>query len=147
MFNAKKTSTVLCILDGFGLREKERGNAVSLARTPNLDRLLRNYPNSTLKTFGKDVGLPTGQMGNSEVGHINIGAGRVIFQDLLRINNAIADESFFSNPELLKSIEIAYKNNSSIHLMGLVSEGGVHSSLEHLLALCYLVCCLNLHFI
>ena len=95
---------------------------------------MKNYPNARLKTFGKEVGLPDGQMGNSEVGHLNI--GRVIYQDLLRINNAIEDGTFFNNKQLLKAIEIANKNNSAIHLMGLVSEGGVHSSLDHLLSLC-----------
>ncbi len=129
----------LIILDGWGYGSKDDSDGIHISKTPFFDSLVKTYPNALLKTFGKDVGLPTGQMGNSEVGHINIGAGRVIFQDLLRINNAIADESFFSNTELLKSIEIAYKNNSSIHLMGLVSEGGVHSSLEHLLALCSLL--------
>ena len=128
--------TALIILDGWGIGAKDNSDGVHLAKTPFFDSLMKNHPNAQLKTFGKEVGLPEGQMGNSEVGHLNIGAGRVVYQDLLRINNAIKDGSFFKNKQLLKAIEIANKNNSAIHLMGLVSEGGVHSSLNHLLSLC-----------
>lgn len=128
--------TALIILDGWGIGAKDSSDGVHLAKTPFFDSLMKNHPNAQLKTFGKEVGLPEGQMGNSEVGHLNIGAGRVVYQDLLRINNAIKDGSFFKNKQLLKAIEIANKNNSAIHLMGLVSEGGVHSSLNHLLSLC-----------
>ena len=131
--------SALIILDGWGYGSKDDSDGIHISKTPFFDSLVTKHPNACLKTFGKDVGLPTGQMGNSEVGHLNIGAGRVVYQDLLRINNAIDDKSFFSNAELLKSIEIAHKNKSSIHLMGLVSEGGVHSSIDHLLALCSLL--------
>ena len=128
--------TALIILDGWGIGTKDESDGVHLAKTPFFDHLMKNHPNAQLKTFGKEVGLPNGQMGNSEVGHLNIGAGRVVYQDLLRINNAIKDGSFFKNKQLLKAINIANKNNSDIHLMGLVSQGGVHSSLNHLLSLC-----------
>ena len=128
--------TALIILDGWGIGAKDDSDGVHLSKTPFFDHLMQNYPNAQLKTFGKEVGLPDGQMGNSEVGHLNIGAGRVVYQDLLRINNAIEDGSFFNNKQLLKAVKIANKNNSAIHLMGLVSEGGVHSSLDHLLSLC-----------
>ena len=102
MYKAKKKSTVLCILDGFGLREKKRGNAVSLASTPNIDRLLRKYPNSTLTTFGEEVGLPKNQMGNSEVGHMHIGAGRKIQSMLPRIDDAISSGALINNDDLLE---------------------------------------------
>ena len=126
----------LIILDGWGVGAKDDSDGVHLAKTPFFDNLINKYPNAHLKTFGKDVGLPDGQMGNSEVGHLNIGAGRIVYQDLLRINNAIEDGSFFKNSQLLKAIQTATKNKSAIHLMGLVSTGGVHSSLDHLLSLC-----------
>ena len=128
--------TALIILDGWGIGDKDDSDGVHLAKTPFFDHLMKNHPNAQLKTFGKEVGLPEGQMGNSEVGHLNIGAGRVVYQDLLRINNAIEDGTFFNNKQLLKAVKIANKNNSAIHLMGLVSNGGVHSSLDHLLSLC-----------
>ena len=128
--------TALVILDGWGIGFKDDSDGVYLSKTPFFDMLLAKYPNAQLKTFGKHVGLPNGQMGNSEVGHLNIGAGRVVCQDLLRIDNAIKDGSFFKNKKLLKAIKIANRNNSAIHLMGLVSYGGVHSSLYHLLSLC-----------
>ena len=131
---AKKVG--LIILDGWGLGAKDDSDGVYLAKTPFYDDLIKKLPNALLKTFGKDVGLPDKQMGNSEVGHLNIGAGRIVYQDLLRINNAIEDESFFKNTQLFKAIKMANKNNSNIHLMGLVSNGGVHSSLNHLLSLC-----------
>ena len=131
---AKKVG--LIILDGWGLGAKDDSDGVYLAKTPFYDDLIKKHPNAHLKTFGKDVGLPDKQMGNSEVGHLNIGAGRIVYQDLLRINNAIEDESFFKNTQLFKAIKMANKNNSNIHLMGLVSNGGVHSSLNHLLSLC-----------
>ena len=102
MFEVRKKSSVLCILDGFGLRESKSGNSISLANTPNLDQLFRNYPNSTLTTFGKDVGLPDNQMGNSEVGHLHIGAGRVVQSMLPRIDKAIANEELINNKDLLE---------------------------------------------
>ena len=131
-----KKKAGLIILDGWGIGAKDDSDGVFLAKTPFFDNLINRYPNAHLTTFGKEVGLPDGQMGNSEVGHLNIGAGRIVFQDLLRINNAIEDGSFFKNPQLLKAIRTATNNKSAIHLMGLVSEGGVHSSLNHLLSLC-----------
>ena len=126
---------MLMILDGWGVRPAGPGNAVSLARTPNLTRLLEQYPHTLLKTSGESVGLPDGIMGNSEVGHLNIGAGRIVYQDLMRIDMAIEDGSFFKSPELNKPIEDAIQHNRAVHLMGLVSDGGVHSQLTHLLAL------------
>lgn len=126
---------MLMILDGWGKREPDQGNAVSIADTPNLDRLLAQYPKTELQTSGKAVGLPDGIMGNSEVGHLNIGAGRVVYQDLMRIDMAIEDGSFFSNAEFNAAIENALNKGRCLHLMGLVSDGGVHSQLTHLLAL------------
>ena len=131
-----KKKAGLIILDGWGIGAKDDSDGVFLAKTPFFDNLINRHPNAHLTTFGKEVGLPDGQMGNSEVGHLNIGAGRIVYQDLLRINNAIEDGSFFKNPQLLKAIRTATNNKSAIHLMGLVSEGGVHSSLNHLLSLC-----------
>ncbi|MCD6208117.1 MAG: 2,3-bisphosphoglycerate-independent phosphoglycerate mutase [Methanosarcinales archaeon] len=126
---------ILIILDGFGLSESDSGNAIAHANTPNLDRLRERYPTCTLSASGEAVGLPDGQMGNSEVGHLNIGAGRVVYQDLTRISKAISDKTFFENPVILKAVEHAKTHDSCLHLMGLVSDGGVHSHLSHLLAL------------
>ena len=126
---------ILMILDGFGLSESDSGNAIAHAATPNLDRLRKRYPTCTLSASGAAVGLPEGQMGNSEVGHLNIGAGRIVYQDLSRINRAVSDKTFFKNPVLAKAIVHAKTNDSCLHLMGLVSDGGVHSHLTHLLAL------------
>jgi 2,3-bisphosphoglycerate-independent phosphoglycerate mutase len=128
--------TALIILDGWGIGDKDISDGVHQAKTPFFDSISKNYPKANLKTFGENVGLPKGQMGNSEVGHLNIGAGRIVFQDLLRIDNAIQDKSFFQNEQLQKVIIDAAQNEKSIHLLGLVSKGGVHSSLNHLLALC-----------
>ena len=126
----------LLILDGWGLGDGNNSDGVHLANTPCFENLLAIHPNSKLTTFGSKVGLPEGQMGNSEVGHLNIGAGRIVYQDLLRINNAIEDKSFFNEATLVNAINYAKKNGAKIHLMGLVSKGGVHSSFEHLTALC-----------
>ena len=126
----------LIILDGWGLGNKDISDGVHQAKTPFFDQLIKNNAKGVLKTFGENVGLPKGQMGNSEVGHLNIGAGRIVYQDLLKIDNAIADKSFFENPQLLKIITEASQNKKRIHLLGLVSKGGVHSSLNHLLAIC-----------
>ncbi len=126
---------LLMILDGFGLRKEKENNGYKLANTPFIDSLFKNFPNSKLKASGLSVGLPEGQMGNSEVGHMNIGAGRIVYQDLTRINKAIEDGSFFKNKVLIEAIETAKKNNSKIHLLGLVSDGGVHSHINHLFAL------------
>ena len=126
---------MLMILDGWGVRPPDSGNAVYLARTPNLDRILVDYPHTQLQTSGPSVGLPDGVMGNSEVGHLNIGAGRIVYQDLLRIDRAIEDGSFFSNPALTAVCKDAKNGDTALHLIGLVSDGGVHSQLTHLYAL------------
>ncbi|MHB9112716.1 MAG: 2,3-bisphosphoglycerate-independent phosphoglycerate mutase [Thermoleophilia bacterium] len=125
----------LVVLDGWGIAPPGPGNAVALARTPNLDRLFDEYPHTALKASGEAVGLPPGQMGNSEVGHLNLGAGRVVFQDLTRINHAIDDRTFFENPVLIEAFTRANDANSSVHLLGLLSDGGVHSDISHLKAL------------
>ncbi len=130
---------VLCILDGWGERAGDAGNAPALARTPNLDKIWGNGTKSTLITFGPDVGLPTGQMGNSEVGHTNIGAGRVVAMDLGQIDLAIEDGSFFANKEILAFIEKMKASGGRAHLMGVVSDGGVHGHIEHLLAACKMI--------
>lgn len=130
-----KKPTMLIILDGWGVGEDYPGNAVKLADTPNFDRLSMEYPYTTLDASGIPVGLPEGQMGNSEVGHLNIGAGRVIYQELPRISKEIEDGFFFNKEEFLAAIENAKANNSSMHLIGLVSDGGVHSHNTHLYGL------------
>jgi 2,3-bisphosphoglycerate-independent phosphoglycerate mutase len=136
---------VLMILDGFGLREESEFNAVKNANTPNIDSFFKHYPNSKLIASGEAVGLPEGQMGNSEVGHLNIGAGRIVYQDLTRIFKAIKDNSFFENKVLTDAFKKAKENDSSVHLMGLLSDGGVHSHIEHLFALLKIARKYNLH--
>ena len=126
---------VLTILDGYGLREETHGNAVKLADNRIFNLLWDNYPHTQLEASGQQVGLPKGQMGNSEVGHMNIGAGRIVYQPLELINKSIEDKDFFTNRELLNAMNHAKENNSKLHLMGLISDGGVHSHIEHLLAL------------
>jgi 2,3-bisphosphoglycerate-independent phosphoglycerate mutase len=126
---------VLVIFDGFGVASEGRGNAIALANPPNINYIVQNFPSLTLQASGPLVGLPWGEMGNSEVGHLNIGAGRIVGQDLPRITNAITNREFFKNPEFLGAIGHATKNNSALHLMGLVSPGGVHSLDEHIYAL------------
>lgn len=130
-----KQPLVLMILDGFGINPADYGNAIHAAKKPNLDRYFASYPHTRLGASGLDVGLPDGQMGNSEVGHTNIGAGRIVYQELTRITKAIADGDFFENPALLHAIENCKKNGSALHLMGLLSDGGVHSHIEHLYGL------------
>ena len=130
-----KKPVALIIMDGFGISENEKGNAIKAANKPNLDRLMVEYPTSTIKTSGLAVGLPEGQMGTSEVGHMNLGAGRVVYQELARISKSIEDGDFFSKEEFLGAIENCKKNNSKLHLYGLTSNGGVHSHLNHLYAL------------
>ena len=130
-----KTPTTLIIMDGFGLMGASGSNAVTLADTPVLDRLFADYANTTLSASGLDVGLPDGQMGNSEVGHTNIGGGRVVFQDLPRISRAIEDGSFFANDAYNKAMDNCQENGGSLHLYGLLSDGGVHSHVDHLWAL------------
>lgn len=126
---------VLLVLDGFGVASPSRGNAISSARIPNLNNLLSRYPALTLQASGPLVGLPWGEMGNSEVGHLNIGAGRIVSQDLPRITASIESGEFFTNPIFLEAIEHVKKNNSKLHLLGMISPGGVHSYDEHLYAL------------
>lgn len=127
---------LLMILDGFGLGDHSEGDAIYNTPTPYIDSLFAEYPHSKLSASGEDVGLPDGQMGNSEVGHLNIGAGRIVYQDLVKINRAIADGAFMENPEIKSAFTYAKEKNMPIHFMGLTSNGGVHSSLAHLYALC-----------
>ena len=130
---AKKA--LLMILDGYGIGNKGKGDVIFQTATPYMDSLFANYPNSQLQASGENVGLPDGQMGNSEVGHLNIGAGRIVYQDLVKINRACADGSILQNPEVVSAYEYAKKNGKGLHLMGLTSNGGVHSSLDHLFKL------------
>jgi 2,3-bisphosphoglycerate-independent phosphoglycerate mutase len=131
----KKTPMLLAILDGWGIGKNDKSNAVFLAKTPNLDYLLNNYPKTRLATNGNEVGLPDGVMGNSEVGHQNIGAGRIIYQALVKINLAIKNEEFYQNKAIDDAFTYAKNNNTAIHFMGLLSDGGVHSDISHLFAL------------
>ncbi|HLG16653.1 MAG TPA: 2,3-bisphosphoglycerate-independent phosphoglycerate mutase [Blastocatellia bacterium] len=135
MPNASHTPLALIILDGFGYSPRREGNAIALARTPHFDDWFENYPNTLIDGSGKSVGLPPGQMGNSEVGHLNIGAGRIVRMDISRIDHSIETGDFFNNPALLAAMDHARSNDSVLHLMGLVSHGGVHSWHEHLYAL------------
>jgi 2,3-bisphosphoglycerate-independent phosphoglycerate mutase len=130
-----KKPVALIIMDGFGLETNDTGNAVKMANTPNIDLLMKEYPTSTLKASGLAVGLPDGQMGNSEVGHMNIGAGRIVYQSLTRINKAIEDGSFYKNEVYLDAIDHVKANDSKLHVMGLLSDGGVHSHIKHIMAL------------
>ncbi|NTW04631.1 MAG: 2,3-bisphosphoglycerate-independent phosphoglycerate mutase [Peptococcaceae bacterium] len=130
-----KGPLTLIILDGWGIAQPGEGNAISLANTPNMDGFVAKYPHTELSCSGEDVGLPGGQMGNSEVGHLNMGSGRVVYQELTRISKAVREGDFFTNRQLLSAIENAKKNNTSLHLMGLLSDGGVHSHIDHLFAL------------
>ena len=131
-----KKPTVLMILDGYGLRDEKKGNGIAEANTPVMDKLMAEYPFVKGNASGLAVGLPDGQMGNSEVGHLNIGAGRVVYQDLVKINRACADNSIMKNPEIVSAFSYAKENGKNIHFMGLTSNGGVHSSLVHLFKLC-----------
>jgi 2,3-bisphosphoglycerate-independent phosphoglycerate mutase len=124
------------ILDGWGIGKHNHSNAIYTTGAPNMDALAKSYPNSQLMTCGEYVGLPEGQMGNSEVGHLNIGAGRVVYQDLVKINRACRDNSILKNEEVKKVFQYVKENNKQLHLLGLVSDGGVHSSLDHLFKLC-----------
>lgn len=130
-----KKITALIIMDGYGLSKEEKGNAVGVNCSPYVRFLMDNYPTTQLDASGLAVGLPEGQMGNSEVGHLNIGAGRVVYQELTRITKSIADGDFFTNPAFLSAVEYAKKNGGKLHLMGLCSNGGVHSHITHLFAL------------
>lgn len=131
---AKKA--LLMILDGWGIGNHSKSDVISVTPTPYWDYLLQNYPHSQLQASGENVGLPDGQMGNSEVGHLNIGAGRVLYQDLVKINKAVKDGSILQNPEIIRAFSYAKENGKAIHFMGLTSDGGVHSSFDHLFALC-----------
>ena len=130
-----KKPIALIIMDGFGYNHKDYGNAIRAAKTPNIDRLLANYPHTLIGASGMDVGLPEGQMGNSEVGHTNIGAGRIVYQELTRITKSIKDGEFFSNEAFTAAVENCKKNDSALHLFGLLSNGGVHSHNSHLYGL------------
>ncbi|HSF45616.1 MAG TPA: hypothetical protein VLA58_06375, partial [Chitinophagaceae bacterium] len=126
---------ILIIMDGWGEGQVPASDAIQHANVPFVKSLYSKYPHTTLVTYGESVGLPDGQMGNSEVGHLNIGAGRVVYQELQRINVAVRDGELEASPVLLNTIEYALKNNKTLHLMGLVSDGGVHSHIEHVKAL------------
>ena len=132
----KQKNAFLIILDGWGHSPNPKVSALAQANTPTIDALYKNHPNSELITFGEEVGLPEGQMGNSEVGHLNIGAGRIVYQELARINKAIREKTFHQHPEILNALDYARKKNKTVHLMGLLSDGGVHSHINHLKALC-----------
>src|SRR5690625_838377 len=125
----------LIILDGFALRDEEKGNAVKQANTPNFDRYWKQFPHNQLTASGEAVGLPDGQMGNSEVGHLNIGAGRIVYQNLTRINRSISSGDFYRDKTIIHAMQQAKEKNTSVHLLGLLSDGGVHSHMEHLFAL------------
>ncbi|MBO0796631.1 MAG: phosphoglycerate mutase (2,3-diphosphoglycerate-independent), partial [Ktedonobacteraceae bacterium] len=126
---------VLVIMDGWGINARREANAIALARTPNLDKIAREWPHTAVKTSGEAVGLPPGQMGNSEVGHQNIGAGKRVLQDYTRVSESIKDGSFYQNPALLKAIEHVKRNQSQLHICGLLGNGGVHAHESHLEAL------------
>ena len=134
--NKSSNKVILLILDGWGIGDKSKSDVIYNANTPYIDSLYTKYPNSQLQTSGNNVGLPEGQMGNSEVGHLNIGAGRIVYQDLVRINKAIEDNSIASNPVLADAFNYAKEKNTAVHFIGLVSDGGVHSSDKHLYKLC-----------
>ena len=131
----KKKPVMLMILDGFGINNNTDGNAVKTAKTPNIDKLMKKYQTTEIYTSGLKVGLPEGQMGNSEVGHTNIGAGRIVYQDLTKITKSIEDGDFFTIPEFTEAIENCKKYNSKLHILGLLSDGGVHSHIRHLYGL------------
>lgn len=130
-----KKPVMLIVLDGWGIGKEYEGNAIYLAKTPEFDRLIKEYPNTMVEASGLAVGLPEGQMGNSEVGHLNIGSGRIVYQELTKITKSIEDGDFFNKKEFLEAIDNCKKNNSKLHIMGLVSDGGVHSHNTHLYAL------------
>ena len=137
----EKKTYLLMILDGFGFRESSDHNAIKAARKPQLDKLLASCPNGLISGSGMDVGLPHGQMGNSEVGHMNLGAGRIVYQDFTRISKSIKDGDFFNNEILVRGVKNAVKNNKAVHIMGLLSPGGVHSHMDHISAMIDLASC------
>src|SRR4051812_6344387 len=128
----EEKKVILIIMDGWGLGKNKRSDAIQNANVPFVTSLYSKYPNTTLITCGEMVGLPEGQMGNSEVGHLNLGAGRIVYQELQRINVSIRNHEFLENKVLTEAISYAKKNNKTLHLMGLVSDGGVHSHIDHL---------------
>lgn len=134
----KKTPHVLMILDGFGHRDNPQDNAIAAAKTPNYDTLLNTYPHGLISGSGLDVGLPEGQFGNSEVGHMNLGAGRVLYQDSTRVSKAIVDGDFFNQATLVNAVETAVTTGKAVHILGLLSDGGVHSHQDHIAAMCRL---------
>ena len=130
-----KKPVLLMILDGWGIAPASSSNAATLAKTPNLDKYFAEYPHTQLEASGLEVGLPAGQIGNSEVGHLNIGSGRIIYQSLTRISKAITDGDFFTNPVLVKVMDEVKGSGKALHLLGLLSDGGVHSHITHIIAL------------
>ena len=132
---SKKNLVMLAILDGYGINTNEFGNAIHCAKKPNLDRIFKTYPYTEIGASGEDVGLPDGQMGNSEVGHMNLGAGRIVYQSLTRVNIAVRDDKLASMPAILKAFNHAKDNDGAVHIMGLMSDGGVHSHLDHIVYL------------
>ncbi len=129
----KKDLVLLCIMDGYGITDNVPGNAILAAKKPNLDKLFKEYPNTILGASGEDVGLPDGQMGNSEVGHANIGAGRIVYQSLTRVNIAVRNNTLMDMEAIKKAVDHVLSNNSKLHIMGLLSDGGVHSHINHIL--------------
>ena len=132
---SNKKPTVLIILDGWGYSENNESNAIFHAKTPVIDNLIKNNPNMLIGTSGMAVGLPDGQMGNSEVGHVNLGAGRIVYQDFTRITKAISDDEFKDTPALCSAVDKAVKSNKAVHICGLLSPGGVHSHEDHIIAM------------
>lgn len=132
---SKKNLVMLVIMDGFGIRKEQKGNAIAAAKKPHLDAIFNEYPHTLIQASGEAVGLPDGQMGNSEVGHMNIGAGRIVFQSLTRVNIAVRENTLISMPAIHEAVEHAKKNHSALHVMGLMSDGGVHSHIDHIIYL------------
>ena len=130
-----KQKVLLMILDGWGIGNRSKGDVISTVHPAYISAMTEKYPHAQLHTDGENVGLPDGQMGNSEVGHLNIGAGRIVYQDLVKINRACKDGSIMQNPEIVSAYSYAKENGKKLHLMGLTSDGGVHSSLDHLFKL------------
>ena len=135
MDSVNKKLVILAVMDGWGIAPPGAGNAISLAKTVNLDRFQSSYPHTQLNASGDAVGLPRGEAGNTETGHLNLGAGKIVYQDLERINMSVADGSFFTNKALIAAFDHAKTNNSKLHFIGLIGAGGVHSSIDHLFAL------------
>ncbi|MGP9557321.1 2,3-bisphosphoglycerate-independent phosphoglycerate mutase [Psychrobacter sp. AOP7-A1-24] len=133
----KKTPHVLMILDGFGHREEDKDNAIAAAHMPNLDKIYQQYPHGLISASGEDVGLPEGQFGNSEVGHMNLGAGRVLYQDSTRISSELANREFYKNEALVDAVKAANERGGNVHIMGLLSDGGVHSHQDHIEGMCH----------